>query len=63
MTDMSREMEYYEQFGAVSCSDPGDRPSISDAEESGFSDVEEEPGSEPGDKPSIGDEESTGAAG
>jgi hypothetical protein len=62
---MSREMEYYEQFGALSCSDPGDRPSISDADESGFSDVGENPGaSEAGDKPGSSDvEEEAEAAG
>ena len=64
MTGMSTEMEYYEQFGAMSCSDVGDRPSVSDADdEPVISGVEEEPSSDPGDKPSVTDEESTGAAG
>ena len=58
---MSREMEYYEQFGALSCSDPGDRPSISDADES-VSGVGDNP--EEGDKSGSSDvEEEADAAG
>jgi hypothetical protein len=59
---MSREMEYDGRFGAMSCSEPGDRPTISDAEdEPGFSNMEEEPSADAGERPGISDEESTGA--
>jgi hypothetical protein len=61
---MSREMEYYEQFGGISCSDVGDRPTISDVEESGSSEIGENAGSEAGEKPGIGDvQEEAEAAG
>jgi hypothetical protein len=61
---MSRETEFYDQFGTISCSEPGDRPSISDADDAtGFSGAEEEPAADGEDRPGIGDEESTGAAG
>ena len=62
---MSREMEYYEQFGAMSCSDFGDKPTVSDAAESGSSDIGDNPGiSDTGEKPGFSDvEEEADAAG
>jgi hypothetical protein len=62
---MSREMEYYRQFGAVSCSDAGDRPSFAEADESGISDTGDKPGIfDLGDKPGHSDvEEEADAAG
>jgi hypothetical protein len=48
---MSKEMEYYEQFGGLSCSDPEDTPGDPQAEDSssldaegGSSDTEDESG-------------------
>jgi hypothetical protein len=56
---MSRETEYYEQSGTMSCSDVGDRPSFSDVDDKqGFSDADDKPGfSDVGDKPSFDDED------
>jgi hypothetical protein len=62
---MSRETEYYEQFGAVYCTEPGDRPSFAEDDESGF-DIGDQPGfAEPGDQPGSSDveEEEADAAG
>lgn len=60
---MSREMEYYEQFGSMSCADVGDKPTFAEADdESVMSDVGDRPSFlNVEEKPADPEEESTGA--
>jgi hypothetical protein len=61
---MTRETEYYEQFGAMNCSAPDDKPSFSDADDKpGFSDADDKPNfADADDKPNFSEGGITGVA-